>query len=97
MKSIPIQVNELVFPSAREAARYIVGEEAKLGFERKENTIAKELKRCFPKNGEHSWSMYGKWLVKLGPAGAEGDEDYKNITINHCEAWSPLDKRRIDG
>lgn len=68
MRSIPIQVNEMVFPSAREAARYIVSEEAKLGNERKENTIAKELKRCFPKNGGHSWKMYDKWLVKLGTA-----------------------------
>ena len=76
MNPIPIQVNETVFPSAREAARYIVDEEAKLGFERKENTIVKELKRCFPKNGEHSWEMYGRWLVKLGTAGAAGDEDH---------------------
>lgn len=89
MRSISIQVNELVFPSAREAARYIVSEEAKLGNERKENTIAKELKRCFPKNGGYSWEMYDKWLVKLGTAASEASEDCKNITINHCEAWSP--------
>lgn len=76
MNPVPIQVNDLVFPSAREAARYIVNEEARLGFERKENTIAKELKRCFPKNGEHSWEMYGRWLVKLAAAGAAGDEDH---------------------
>lgn len=76
MNPIPIQVNETVFPSTREAARYIVNEEAKLGFERKENTIAKELKRCFPKKGEHSWEMYGRWLVKLASAGAAGDEDH---------------------
>lgn len=76
MNPIPIQVNDLVFPSAREAARYIVGEEAKLGFERKENTIAKELKRCFHKNGEHSWEMYGRWLVKLGTATSEASEDH---------------------
>ena len=68
MNPIPIQVNDLVFPSAREAARYIVCEEAKLGFERKENTIAKELKRCFPKNGGHSWEMYGRWLVRHASA-----------------------------
>ena len=79
MKSIPIQVNDLVFPSAREAAKYIVGEEAKLGNERKENTIAKELKRCFPKNGRYSWEMYGKWLVKLGTAASEASEDHINI------------------
>lgn len=72
MNPIPIQVNNLVFLSAREAARYIVDEEAKLGFERKENTIAKELKRCFPKNGEHSWEMYGRWLVSHA---STGDED----------------------
>ena len=76
MNPIPIQVNDLVFPSAREAARYIVNEEAMLGFERKENTIAKELKRCFPKNGEHSWEMYGRWLVRHASAGAAGDEDH---------------------
>ena len=75
MNPIPIQVNETVFLSAREAARYIVDKEAKLGFERKENTIAKELKRCFPKNGEHSWEMYGRWLVSHASAGAAGDED----------------------
>ena len=61
-----------MFQSAREAARYIVGEEAKLGNERKENTVAKELKRCFPKNGEHSWEMYGRWLVRY--ASATGEE-----------------------
>lgn len=82
MKSIPIQVNDLVFQSTREAARYIVGEEAKLGNERKENTIAKELKRCFPKNGGHSWEMYDKWLVKLGTAASEASEDYINIKEN---------------
>ena len=76
MNPVPIQVNETVFPSAREAARYIVNEEAKLGFERKENTIAKELKRCFHKNGEHSWEMYGRWLVKLASATSEASEDH---------------------
>lgn len=88
MKAIPIQVNRLVFASTREAARYIVGEELLLGYERKENTVAKELKRCFPKNGEHSWEMYGRWLVKLGTATSEASEDYKTL-IKHCEAWSP--------
>lgn len=82
MKSIPIQVNDLVFQSTREAARYIVIEEAKLGNERKENTIAKELKRCFPKNGGHSWEMYDKWLVKLGTTASEASEDYINIKEN---------------
>ena len=84
MRAIPIQVNETVFPSAREAARYIVDEEAKLGFERRENTVAKELKRCFPKNGEHSWEMYGRWLVKLASATSEASEDHKTL-IKHCE------------
>lgn len=68
MKAVKIMVNNLVFDSARAAARYIVSEEAKIGNERKENTIAKELKRCFPKNGGHSWEMYDKWLVSIGPA-----------------------------
>lgn len=60
MKSKPVQVNDLVFPSARAAARYIVAEEAKLGNTRKENTIAKELKRCWAGD---SWYMYETWLV----------------------------------
>ncbi len=64
MKAIPIKVNKLTFASTREAARYIVGEELLLGYERKENTIAKELKRCFPKNGGHSWEMYNLYLVR---------------------------------
>ena len=77
MRAIPIEVNGLQFPSARAAARYIVAMELMLGNERKENTIVKELKRCWSKNGGHSWSMYGLWLVKsgvmIGPGGAEGD------------------------
>lgn len=77
MRAIPIEVNGLQFPSARAAARYIVAMELMLGNERKENTIVKELKRCWPKNGGHSWSMYGQWRVKagvmIGPGGAEGD------------------------
>lgn len=77
MRAIPIEVNGHQFPSARAAARHIVAMELMLGNERKENTVAKELKRCWPKNGGHSWLMYGQWLVKecvmIGPAGAEGD------------------------
>ena len=77
MRAIPIEVNGEMFPSARAAARYIVGMELMLGNERKENTVAKELKRCWPKNGAHNWVMYGRWSVKacvmIGPAGAEGD------------------------
>lgn len=78
MKAIPIQVNNCQFPSARAAARYIVAEELGLGNERKENTIVKELRRCYPKNGGHSWLMYGRWLVKcviVDTAVREVDED----------------------
>lgn len=75
MKAVKIMVNNLVFDSARAAARYIVSEEAKIGNERKENTIAKELKRCFPKNGGHSWEMYGRWLVRHAIELSEASED----------------------
>ena len=72
MRAIPIEVNGEIFPSARAAARHIVAMELMLGNIRKENTVAKELKRCWPKNGGHSWSMYGRWSVKacvmIGPA-----------------------------
>ena len=60
MKAKPIQVNAIEFESARAAARYIVAQEAKLGYARKENTIAKELKRCWQ---GASWCMYERWLV----------------------------------
>ena len=60
MRARPIAVNGIVFPSARAAARYIVEQEAKLGYERKENTIAKELKRCWQ---GACWYMYDKWMV----------------------------------
>jgi len=75
MKANPIKVDKLNFPSTRAAARYIVAEEAKLGNVRKENTIAKELKRCFPKNGGNSWPMYGKYVVMLGSAESEANEE----------------------
>ena len=72
MRAIPIEVNGHQFPSARAAARYIVEQELMLGEVRKENTITKELKRCWQKNGGHSWMMYGRWAVKscviVGPA-----------------------------
>ena len=72
MRAIPIEVNGLQFPSARAAARYIVAGELEVGNSRKENTVTKELKRCWPKNGGHSWLMYGRWAVKacvmIGPA-----------------------------
>lgn len=64
MRSIPVQVNAIQFESARAAARYIVEQEAKLGYARKENTIAKELKRTFLKNGGACWYMYERWVVK---------------------------------
>lgn len=77
MRAIPIEINGEIFPSARAAARYIVAGELEVGEIRKENTVAKELKRCWPKNGSHSWLMYGRWSVKacvmIGPGGAEGD------------------------
>ena len=60
MKARPIAVNGTVFPSARAAARYIVEQEAKLGYKRKENTVHKELKRCWQ---WASWYMYERWLV----------------------------------
>ena len=66
MRALPIEVNGHQFPSARAAARHIVAMELILGNERKENTVAKELKRCWPKNGGHSWLMYGCWRVRSG-------------------------------
>ena len=60
MRARPIQVNAIEFESARAAARYIVEQEALLGNVRKENTIAKELKRCWQ---GACWSMYERWLV----------------------------------
>lgn len=68
MKSKPIQVNDLVFPSARAAARHIVSEEAKLGNKRKENTVVKELKRCW---SGANWDMYGRWSVQSSAIGFE--------------------------
>ena len=63
MRAKPIEVNGVVYESARAAARYIVEQEAKLGNVRKENTIAKELKRCWPENGGACWYMYERWMV----------------------------------
>lgn len=88
MRAIPIEVNGEIFPSARAAARHIVAGELEVGNSRKENTIVKELKRCWPKNGSHSWLMYGRWLVKagvmIGPAAerSEGEgsmQQYKDL------------------
>ncbi len=66
MRSRPINVNGILFPSARAAARYIVAEEEKIGHLCKEHTLAKELKRCWSKNGSYSWEMYTKYLVTSG-------------------------------
>ena len=63
MNPVEIRVNRLEFPSCKAAARYIVEEEAKVGNEKKVDTIAKELRRCIPKNGDHSWVMYDKYRV----------------------------------
>jgi len=63
MKARPVSVNGKIFPSARAAARYIATEETKWGNVRKENTIAKELKRTFPENGGACWYMYDRWMV----------------------------------
>lgn len=61
MRPRPIKVNGVEYPSSRAAARYIVKQESKLGFDRKENTICKELKRCWQ---GASWKMYGKYSVE---------------------------------
>ena len=87
MKAIPIQVNDCQFPSARAAARYIVAEELRLGNERKENTIVKELKRCYPKNGGHSWLMYGKWLVTCVIA---------DTAVEHSEGEDSMEQNKKD-
>ena len=70
MKAIPIAVNGIVFPSARAASRYIVEQEAKLGNVRKENTVHKELKRCWQ---GACWYMYERWLVKQANFGFEAE------------------------
>lgn len=70
MKAKPIEVDGELFESARAAARYIVECEAKLGNTRKENTIAKELKRCWQ---GAVWDMYGTYHV-LAPVESQGLE-----------------------
>ena len=60
MRARPIEVNGVVYESARAAARYIVEQEAKLGNVRKENTVHKELKRAWQ---GACWYMYERWLV----------------------------------
>jgi hypothetical protein len=75
MRARPIQVNAIEFESARAAARYIVEQEEKLGNVRKENTIAKELKRCWQ---GACWYMYERWLVTqviIATAATAGRED----------------------
>ena len=60
MRAKPIEINGVVYESARAAARYIVEQEAKLGYERKVNTVHKELKRAW--HGA-CWYMYERWMV----------------------------------
>ena len=73
MRPRPIQVNAIEFESARAAARYIVEQEEKLGNVRKENTVHKELKRCWPENGGACWYMYDRWLVAQAMIGFEAE------------------------
>ena len=70
MRAKPIEVNGVQYESARAAARYIVEQEAKLGNVRKENTIAKELKRCW--HGA-CWYMYERWMVNQVMIGIEAE------------------------
>lgn len=70
MRAKPIEVNGVQYESARAAARYIVEQEAKLGNVRKENTIAKELKRCWQ---GACWHMYERWLVQQGNIAFEAE------------------------
>lgn len=72
MRARPIQVNAIEFESARAAARYIVEQEEKLGNVRKENTIAKELKRCWQ---GACWYMYERWLVTQVMIGVEAETE----------------------
>ena len=76
MRAKPIEVNGVVYESARAAARYIVEQEAKLGYVRKENTVHKELKRCWQ---GACWYMYERWLVTqvmIATAASAGREDH---------------------
>lgn len=70
MRAKPIAVNGTVYESARAAARYIVEQEAKLGYVRKENTVHKELKRCW--HGA-CWYMYERWMVNRVMIGVEAE------------------------
>lgn len=74
MKAKPIEVNGKLFESARAAARHIVECEVKLGNTRKENTVAKELKRCWK---GAVWDMYGTYhvLAPVEPQGSEGKDE----------------------
>ena len=60
MRAKPVEINGVVYESARAAARYIVEQEALLGNVRKENTVHKELKRAW--HGA-CWYMYERWMV----------------------------------
>lgn len=77
MKAKPIEVNGKLFESARAAARYIVECEAKLGNTRKEDTISKELKRCWK---GAVWDMYGKYNV-LAPVEFQGSEGNDKLEV----------------
>ena len=72
MRARPIEVNGVVYESARAAARYIVEQEAKLGNARKENTVHKELKRCWQ---GACWYMYERWLVQQGNIAFEAEPE----------------------
>lgn len=70
MRAKPIVVNGVQYESARAAARYIVEQEAKFGYVRKENTVHKELKRCWQ---GACWHMYERWLVQQGNIAFEAE------------------------
>ena len=73
MRPKPVEINGVVYESARAAARYIVEQEALLGNMCKENTVHKELKRCWPENGGGCWYMYDRWLVTQAMIGFEAE------------------------
>ena len=76
MRPKPVEINGVVYESARAAARYIIEQEALLGNMRKENTVHKELKRAW--HGA-CWYMYDRWLVAqviIAPAATVGSEDH---------------------
>ena len=70
MRPKPVEINGVVYESARAAARYIVEQEALLGNMRKENTVHKELKRAW--HGA-CWYMYDRWMVSQVMIGFEAE------------------------